>query len=91
MTRISVLSFRPAKPLDRATGLIGYVELEVADLRLDGVTVRRTVDGRYALSYPVRRDRSGTEHSLVAPVTAQVGREIELEVLAALRAKGAVR
>lgn len=88
MTRISLLSFRPAKPLDRATGLIGFARIQAGELLVDGVAVRRALDGRHVISLPSRRSRDGQEHSIVAPVSNAVGRDLERQVLDALVARG---
>ncbi len=91
MSRVTVLAFRPTRSLDQASGLLGFVRIDVGDLRLDGVAVRRALDGRYVLSFPSRRDRQGVEHSTVSPLTVEIGRDIEAQVVATLRAWGELR
>jgi DNA-binding cell septation regulator SpoVG len=88
MTRATVVSFRPARPLDVATGLLGYARVQVGDLVVDSVAIRRARDGRHLISLPSRRDRGGVEHTLIAPASSAIGRDIEAQVLAALRARG---
>lgn len=88
MTRISVLSFRPAKPLDRATGLIGFARIQAGELLVDGVAIRRARDGRHVISLPSRRSRDGQEFSIVAPANGEVGRALEAAVIDALVARG---
>lgn len=88
MSRIEVHSYRPARPFDVAAGLLGYARVQVGDLVVDSVAIRRARDGRHLISLPSRRDRGGVEHSLIAPVSSAVGRDIEAQVLAALRARG---
>ena len=53
-------------------------------LRLEGVTLRRTLDGRFALSFPARRDRQGRPHAIVRPLDKHALREVEAQVFAAL-------
>jgi DNA-binding cell septation regulator SpoVG len=91
MTRATVISFRPALPLDVAAGLLGYARVQVGDLIIDGIAIRRARTGRFVISLPARRDRSGTEHSVVAPVSSEIGRDLESQILAALRARGELR
>ena len=49
-------------------GLLGFVSVFYGDLVLDGITVRRTADGRLTLSFPQRRDGRGRSHPLFRPV-----------------------
>lgn len=88
MSGVAVLAYRPAKAADRQAGLLGFARVQVGDLLIDGVAIRRARDGRHVISLPARRDRGGAEHSVVAPVSNAVGREIEREVLSALAARG---
>jgi hypothetical protein len=53
-------------------------------LKIDGVTLRRTRDGRLTLSYPARRDRDGVEHFAIKPLGDQARVEIERQVFEAL-------
>jgi DNA-binding cell septation regulator SpoVG len=88
MTRATVISFCPGRPLDVAAGLLGYARVQVGDLLIDGITIRRARNGRNVVSLPARRDRAGIEHSIVAPVSSEIGRDLEAQILSALRARG---
>lgn len=92
MTRPLVLSdvgFVPGGPEDVRSGLLGYVGFVVGGtLRVDCLTLRRTAQGRLALSFPARRDRRGRDHHVVRPLDDQSRREIEGLVLTALREQG---
>lgn len=88
MSRATVVSFRPARPLDVAAGLLGYARVQVGDLLVDSVAIRRARDGRHLISLPSRKDRSGVEHSLIVPISSAVGRDIEAQILTALAARG---
>jgi DNA-binding cell septation regulator SpoVG len=82
---ISDVQFTAAPPADVERGLVGFTRLTLNGvLRLDGIAVRRTLEGHMTLSFPARRDRTGREHKLVRPVNAEIGREIEYQVLEAL-------
>jgi len=52
---------------DIRSGLLGFVSVFYGDLVLDGITVRRTADGRLTLSYPQRRDGRGRSHPFIRP------------------------
>ena len=81
---ITNITVTPTTPEDQAAGLLAYVGVElVGGVRLDGFTARRTRDGRFALSYPVRRDRRGREHPYVR-LAPELRDELERRVLAEL-------
>ena len=63
------------------TGLCGYLSVVYGDLVLDGIVLRRTADGRFALSFPARTDRAGRKHSYVRPANDEVRKAIEAELL----------
>lgn len=65
-------------------GLLGWVSCTYGDLALDGISLRRTHDGRVTLSFPARRARGGREHPYVRPLDDPTRRAIERQVLAAL-------
>lgn len=82
---ISSVAFTKAGDADVRTGLLGYVTCILNDaLMLDGITLRRTADGRLALSYPSRRDGRGRQHPLVRPIGDAVRRDLERQVFAQL-------
>ena len=82
-----VSDVRLARPSarDRDAGLLGFVSFLLDGMiRIDGVTVRRTADGRQALSFPARRDRDGRDHPYLRPVDDRTRRAIEAQVFASL-------
>lgn len=84
--------FSPATAHEGARGLIGYVRLRLGGrLRLDGLTLRRTASGAMTVSFPVRRDRQGRSHTLVRLLGEDMRADFERQVIAALRAQGALR
>ena len=94
MSSILVTEVRlmPGRPRDRDAGLLGWVSCTVgATLRLDGLALRRTREGRLALSFPCRRDRQGRKHPLVRPLDDAARVSIERQILAALRLEEAPR
>jgi len=78
VTRVHLVRIRPTN------GLLGYVSCTVANLRIDGLTLRRTRDGRFAISFPCRRDGSGRKHPIVRPLDGS----LERAILSALRRQG---
>lgn len=69
---------------DERQGLLGFLSLNYGLLVLDGVTVRRTAGGRFALSWPVKTDRAGRRHSYMRPADDDARRELERAILGAL-------
>ena len=63
------------------TGLLGYVSVLYGDLVLDGIVLRKTADGRFAISFPARTDRAGRRHSYIRPANDEVRKAIEAELL----------
>ncbi len=63
------------------SGLLGYISVEFGNLILDGIVLRRTADGHFALSFPARTDRAGKRHSYIRPIDDDARREIEREIL----------
>ena len=87
---ISGLRFSPATRDDSARGLLGFTSFLLNDaVRIDGVGVRRTAQGRLTLSWPAREDAAGKRHPLVHPIHHAARLDLEGQVLAALRVIGA--
>jgi DNA-binding cell septation regulator SpoVG len=83
--RITDIRLLPGSLRDAASGLLGYVQFTLCDaVRVDGVTLRRTRDGRLALSYPRRRGREGCDYHYLRPVDDATRVVIEEQVLAQL-------
>ena len=82
---ITNVQFTAADDGDVAAGLLGWVSCVVnSTLRLDGVAVRRTADGRTTLSFPARRDTQGRQHFLVRPLDDGSRRDFEARIFKAL-------
>ena len=65
---------------DIRSGLLGYLSIFYGDLVLDGLTVRRTADGRLTLSFPERRDARGRRHPYFRPLDDDARQRIEQAV-----------
>jgi len=66
---------------DERAGLLGYLSVFYGALILDGITLRRTAEGRLTLSFPARTDRSGNRHAYFRPVDDEARQQIERELL----------
>jgi len=84
MAEVIVRSCTRASEADRRGGLVAYLTLEYGNLALDSVVLRRTLDSRYVLSFPQRRDRVGKAHAYVKPISDGARAEVERQVLAQL-------
>ena len=82
---VSDVRYTPASTADAARGLLGFVTCTLnGALRLDGLTLRRSLAGDLVLSYPTRKDRAGKLHAYYRPVDAAARLAIEAQVFAAL-------
>ena len=82
---VSILAFSSARARDREQGLVGRLTLDVGGLLVvNHVALRRTRDGRLALSFPAPTDRRGRRRSDVRPLDDRARRAIERAVLDAL-------
>ena len=84
VTEIRICSWVKASDADVRTGLLGYLSVQYGDLLLDGITVRRTADGRTVLSFPERVDRRGRRHSYFRPVDGVARGRIEAAIFGEL-------
>lgn len=78
---VRVRSWVRASDKDQRTGLLGFLSISYGALVLDGVVLRRTADGKFALSFPARTDRSGRRHAYIRPVDDAARQVIERELL----------
>ena len=83
--RVSEVRLVHARTDQIETGMVGHISLVVGGLlKLDGIVLRRTRSGQYALSFPCRRDRRGHEHPLIRPLSDAARRRIEDQVFRVL-------
>lgn len=85
---ITDLRFMPAQPGRDRPGLIGWASATVDGWRIDGLTVRRTREGRTIVTFPSRRDAAGRLHPIVEPTCAEDRKNIKAYILAELRRRG---
>ena len=85
MPDIRDVRFTAASSRDRRAGLLGFVAVTLhCGIRLDGLTLRRTLDGDLALSFPSRLDRNGREHPYILPLGERAQRRFEDDVFSRL-------
>jgi len=90
--RIANVRFVAAPREEVKRGLLGWVSLVLNDaVQLDGLTLRRTLEGRLTLSFPARRDAAGCQHAFVRPLDNASRCEIEAQVFRALGYQGVIR
>ncbi len=88
---ITEVRFVAAGPQERDRGLLGWVSCCLNGvLKLDGITVRRTVTGQLRLSFPERRDQAGGSHPYIRPLNDAARRAMEDAVFRALGLEGGV-
>ena len=82
---VTEVTYTPASEHDERAGLLGYIAIVLNEaLRIDGLTLRRSNDGRLYLAYPCRTDASGRRHPLSRPLDEEARRLIEDQVFAEL-------
>lgn len=78
---IRELRLKPASSQEQRTGLLGWLSGRLGPhLKVDGIAIRRTLDGHLRLSFPERRDSAGRSHPYLKPVDDETRRLIEREV-----------
>ncbi len=75
----------PAELRDRERGLLGYVQVIVNDMIvLDGLTLRKGVDGRRYLGDPSKGTRSGSRFPYIRPLSEEARQDVQRQVFTAL-------
>jgi hypothetical protein len=82
---VSEVRFTSASKEERSKGLLGWLAFVINDtIKIDGVTLRRTLDGRPTLSWPARLDGAGRTHHYIWPLTDDARCHLENQVFALL-------
>ena len=81
MPDLSIRTWVASTDEEVRTGLLGYLSVTMGNVVLDGLTLRRTAAGKFAVSFPARTDRHGNRHPIVRPVDDDARRQIEHELL----------
>lgn len=89
---VSKVEFVRAADVERRGGLMGFATVTLDDrVELGSIAVRRTLGGKFELSFPVREDRRGRRHRVVRLLNPAEHEAVEAQVIAILRARGALR
>ena len=83
---VSAIHFEPAGRTDTVTGLLGWCSFLLNNrVQVDGVAIRRKLDGGLTLSWPARTLADGRRRPCVHPINNDARRDLEAQVLSALR------
>lgn len=82
---ISNIIFYPAPAHQHGNGLLGHVHFILAGCRVNGVTARRTREGKFRLSFPKTPPSNGRQHYVFSPMNDDVRQAIEAQVFEALQ------
>ena len=83
--RVDKIELRTAGAEAAETGLLGWLSFRLnRALAINGVALRRTRGGRYALSFPAKHDAFGQQHFIVRPLDDSARETIELQIFRAL-------
>ncbi len=89
---VTNVRFTPAPAIDTQLGLLGYVSCTVDSINLDGISLRRSSNGRPYLRFPTRRRAStGREFQVAWPANEVARAEIERQILDEVERQGALR
>ena len=84
---LSEVRFHAASDSERERGLLGFITAILnGGLRVDGLALRRTLEGRLTISYPERRDADGRARSVIRPIDNATRIAIEEQIFHALPA-----
>jgi DNA-binding cell septation regulator SpoVG len=89
--RITQVHLSAARDEELRKGTLGRVRMVVNGLVVQGVCLRRTLDGRLTLVYPARRDDDGERLVVVRPIDDDARLAIEVQVFTALGIKAEER
>lgn len=79
---VTNVQFKSASETDQETGLLAYLTVEINDgMELDGLTLRRNIEGDLYLSFPCRDDRYGRRHFYSRPLNGEIRADLEDQVL----------
>lgn len=82
---ISNIRYTQTSPEEQRTGLLGWIACTLnGNLHLDGIALRRTMDGELRLSFPARKDSMGTKHFYYHPLHEDARRAIECQIFQTL-------
>ena len=82
---LNEFKFSAANRMEMKTGLLGWIAFTVnGTLRVDGVTLRKTAEGRLTLSFPAKTSRDGRKRPILWPISNTAREAIESLVFSQL-------
>ena len=85
---VSGVRVHRADDAHRARGILGWITADIDSVRVDGITLRTTLDGALVLGFPKHRGKDGTQFSTVRPRGEWERQEITRQLIAHVRAGG---
>ena len=83
---ISDVQFYYGDPKDRSEGLCEWIYATLnGSIRLEAMTLRRTAEGNYAISFPSRFDHAGRKRFFYRPLNDRARIALERQIFAALK------
>lgn len=90
--QVTAVRFTRAPAGDARQGLLGWLRVRFeAEIEVDGACLRRTLDGRLAVTWPQRLDGHGRPHRIVHLTSGVARRSVESQILDALREQGVLQ
>jgi hypothetical protein len=85
---VAEIRFAEASPVFKSKGVLGWACCSYGDLQLDGLRVRRSVNGQLSLGFPSHVDANGVSHAYYRPLDQAARDSIEAQVLGELCLRG---
>ena len=83
--QISDVKLTTSSLRERNSGLLGWISATLnRSLQIDGITLRRTIDGRHVVSFPFHQGAGGHQQFHLRLVNDAARRDIEHQILSAL-------
>ena len=83
--RITDVLQTPGNDNDIRSGLLAFLCATInGRIRIDGMTLRRTANGRLMVSFPSRRDSAGRHHPIIEPLDQATRLDLEQQIFAFL-------
>ena len=82
---ISEIRITAASPADRDAGLIAFVSCTYGEIEIDGIAIRKTVDGRIIVTFPARQWTGCRRKYFITPRSVPVRRAFEEAILSEFR------
>ncbi len=82
---ISDIQITAASPADRNMGLLAFASCVYGEVEIDGIAIRKTVDGRIIVTFPARPWNGCRRKYFITPRSVPVRRQFEEAILSEFR------